>query len=314
VLYYNTDIFKAAGIDKVPTSWATPWTWDEFAAVVPKLAKKDANGKPTQYAMGFPTNIVSPIAYGAGGSFTDPDETKCMMNDPVVVNELDKWVKWVLPGGPEYFMPPSMTLLEMWNAGKLAIMWTSMDAVAQISKTINYDIMPMMKTTKYAYTENYDRTFVISKSAKEPEAAFVGLMTLCLPPVIDVYSKAKFGVPYYKAAAQGPIFNDASQAPAHKNVWIETFQEFDGHLIDIPTPRSPSMEDNKNTFVEAASGAGSLFTGQMTTKQFFDQGCDKANKSVAQYNWKKGELEKRLVAAGAVKCVGTKIEPKTFNT
>jgi hypothetical protein len=235
------------------------------------------------------------------------------MTDPAIIDAVDKWQKWTVPGGPEYFMPPSMTLMEMWNAGKLAMMWTSMDAVANISKTINFDICPMPKTPKYAYTENYDRTFVVSKSAKEPEAAFVGLMTLCLPPAVEVFAKVKFGVPYHLETANGPVFNDATQAPKNKQIWIETFQEKDGHLVDIPTPRSPAMEDNKNTFVEAASGAGALFTGQMTTKAFFEQGCDKANKSVAQYNWKKGEMEKRLVAAGAVKCVGTKIESKTFN-
>jgi multiple sugar transport system substrate-binding protein len=44
ILYYNKDMFDAAGVDYPPTSLDGAWTWDEFVATAKKLTV-DANGK-----------------------------------------------------------------------------------------------------------------------------------------------------------------------------------------------------------------------------------------------------------------------------
>ena len=44
VLYYNKDMFDAAGVEYPPTSLDNAWTWDEFVAVAKQLTV-DSNGK-----------------------------------------------------------------------------------------------------------------------------------------------------------------------------------------------------------------------------------------------------------------------------
>ena len=311
-LYYNAELFQQAGLPMPPDTWTKAWSWDEFMAIAEKLVKKDARGKPTQYALGFPTNVSTPIAYGAGGAFTNEDETQCMMTDPKVVDAIDKFVQYTKPGGPEWFVPMGVNRRELFNGGKLALIWEAMDFVANISKSIKWDIAPWMKTPKYAMTENYDRTFVISKTAKAPEAAFRVLYQQAVPPVIDVYAKAAFGVPYHKQTAEGPLFLKSDAPPKSKQVWIETMQEIEGRPIYVPTPRSPSMEDNKNTFVDEKL-FGAALAGQMTTKEFLEAGCKKADQSIAQHKWRRGEMENRLAQVGALSAKGVKMWPKTPN-
>jgi multiple sugar transport system substrate-binding protein len=312
VLYYNQDLWSQAGLPPPPTSWKNAWSWDEFVQIAEKLVKKDARGKTTQYALGFPVNVATPIAYGAGGSFLNQDETKCTMTDPAVVDAIDKFVQLTKPGGKEWFVPSGTDPRELFNGGRLAMIWDSMDFVANISKSIKWDIAPWMKTPKYAMTENYDRTFVISKTAKSPEQAFKALWAQTQPPLIEIYAKAAFGVPYHKATTEGPLFLKSDAPPKNKQIWVETMQLIDGRPIDVPTPRNPAMEDNKNTFVDEKS-FGAALSGQISAQQYLEAGCKKSDDSIKQYNWKAGELGKRLEDSGAVTWKGVKVWPQTPN-
>lgn len=312
VLYYNTDLLKAAGVDTPPTSWANAWSWDEFVTIAEKLGKKNSSGKPIQYALAAPPNIVSPIAYGAGGTFTNADQTQSAMNTPDVAQALEAYVDLIKQGGKEWIAPLELDQRQLFNAGKVAMIWDSMDLVADISQKINWEICPWMKTPKYAMTENYDRVFVVSKSAKFPPEAFTALLTQCIPPVATVYADGAFGVPYFQSVAEGEHFLKDSKPPKNKQVWIETLQLINNQPVDIPTPRSPSMEESKNWFVDIKN-FGTVTSGQRTVKQFLADGAAQADAAIKKYNWHAGEMESRLKAAGAVTSPGTKVWPNTPN-
>lgn len=307
VLYYNVDLFAEAGLDEPPSSWADAWEWDAFLGIAEKLAKKDANGKPIQYALGFPSNVITPIAYGAGGSFLNPEQTACTMATSNVVEALQQFVDHTAPGGPEWFVPPGLDLAELFNAGTLALIWASSNFIPTISQEINWGICPWMKTPLYAMTENFDRTFVISKSAPDHEAAFLVMKTLCEQPAADIFAAGGFGVPYLKAALEGDAF--ANSKPANKQVWIETFGEVNGQRIDVPTPRGPAST-YKVTFTDG-SYFESAMSGQITAQEYMEQACAKAEQDLSSWNWSAGQMEARLIEAGAVTCEGTKLWPES---
>ena len=48
-LYYNKDLFDAAGVEYPSSDPADPWTWDEFVEAAKKLTIVDENGKTKQY-------------------------------------------------------------------------------------------------------------------------------------------------------------------------------------------------------------------------------------------------------------------------
>jgi len=59
-LFYNVDMFEAAGVDVPPKSWATAWTWDEFIDVAKSLTI-DSAGRNAHDA-GFDRNNI--VQYG----------------------------------------------------------------------------------------------------------------------------------------------------------------------------------------------------------------------------------------------------------
>jgi len=297
VVYYNKDLFDAAGI-KAPESWKDAWTWDQFAENARKLAKV-SGGNTDVYALGFPPNISTPTGYGAGATAFNADETKCGFAGDDVFNAIDPIVQMVVK--EKIIAPPELGdagRLQLFNAGKIAMSWESMGFDQNISKSIKWDIMPWMKTPKFAMTENYDRTFVISKTAKDPEAAFLALKALSEKAAGDVFAQYHFGLPYFKASAEGTAMNDPNVAPAHKNIWRETFDNVNGQPVDVPTPRSPVGEVWKDMYT--ADLFNSALSGQISTRDFLDQAAQKVNDKIAELKWHKGAGSEALKAGGSL--------------
>lgn len=77
-LYYNKDLFDAAGVPYPPTSGDEAWTWDEFVDAAKKLTIQDDNGKIKQY--GFygleDAELLTAYFYQYGMDFVNEDATK----------------------------------------------------------------------------------------------------------------------------------------------------------------------------------------------------------------------------------------------
>jgi multiple sugar transport system substrate-binding protein len=292
-VYYNSDLFDKAGI-KAPTSWAKALSWEEFWDNVRKLTKRSGD-KTDVYALGFPANISTPTGYGNGATAFSDDETRCGFNTPAVHEVIDPFVKGVREG---LVAPPDLDRLELFNAGRLAMTWESMGFDQRISRTIKWDLMPWPKTKKFAMSENYDRTFVIAKSAKDAEAAFLGLKALCEKEASDVWATYRFGIPYLKASAEGPLLNDPNKPPAHKNVWFETFGNVGDAPVDVPTPRGPVGEEWKEAFTSELFT--SALSGQISTQQFLDQACQRVDNEIAKRQWRKGRGMELLQKGGGL--------------
>jgi multiple sugar transport system substrate-binding protein len=96
MMYWNKDMFEAAGLDpeKPPT------TWDEFAAMVPKLTVDDnGDGKPEQYAIALADHegipVWQPMMWNNGGGVVSEDGTTSMLAEPESIEALEYWVDLV---------------------------------------------------------------------------------------------------------------------------------------------------------------------------------------------------------------------------
>ena len=104
-LYYNTEMFAAAGIDEPPA------TWDEFVDVAKKLTiDTDGDGRIDQWGVSLAGSSVSNNAHAAfirglqnGGSLYDADGVPDFANDGVVAG-VNQWVQLM---GEEGVVSPS---------------------------------------------------------------------------------------------------------------------------------------------------------------------------------------------------------------
>lgn len=85
VLYYNPEIFKAAGLDPKKT----PKTWDEVFAMGKIIKQK--TGKATIAIQKMDNWADQALIYGAGGRLLSPDGKKVAFNDPNTISAYTMW-------------------------------------------------------------------------------------------------------------------------------------------------------------------------------------------------------------------------------
>ncbi len=80
VLYYNKDMFDAAGVPYPDETW----TWDDLATAAEQLTVKDASGKTERYGLGMEAGKWQLWVGQNGGSILDDmrNPTKCTLTDP----------------------------------------------------------------------------------------------------------------------------------------------------------------------------------------------------------------------------------------
>ena len=93
MMYYNKDLFTQAGLDPEKP----PATWDEFAAMVPKLTvDKNGDGKPEQYAIALADHetvpMYEPFLWNAGGGITSADGKTSTLGSAGSLQALNYWV------------------------------------------------------------------------------------------------------------------------------------------------------------------------------------------------------------------------------
>jgi sn-glycerol 3-phosphate transport system substrate-binding protein len=95
VLYYNKDLFTAAGLDPE----APPQNLDELLADAQKLTlDPDHTGTPSQWGLNFRDDTqwyLSSLFLENGGQIVSPDENQVLYNSPEAVAMLQLWGDWV---------------------------------------------------------------------------------------------------------------------------------------------------------------------------------------------------------------------------
>ena len=124
VMYYNKDMFKAAGLDpEMP-----PVTWGELAAAAEKLTVRDG-GRVTRWGLELPLDPYNwfyyALVFSNGGEVLNQDGTRVLWDRPPEVGALQYWYDLV----NKYKATPAFT---PWNDGpqefvaqKVAIIWHS---------------------------------------------------------------------------------------------------------------------------------------------------------------------------------------------
>jgi multiple sugar transport system substrate-binding protein len=97
LMYWNKDLFQAAGLDPE----APPTTWDEFAAMVPKLTvDENGDGKPEQYAIALSDHegipVWQPFIWNNGGDVVSEDGKTSMLAEPESLDAIQQWVDLVV--------------------------------------------------------------------------------------------------------------------------------------------------------------------------------------------------------------------------
>ena len=176
VLYYNKELFKAAGLD--PNK--APATWAEMADVAKKLTVKDASGKVTQFGVqipssGFPYWLFQGLAIQNGVAMANDTGSAVKFDDPAVVEALQYWIDLTKQGvHPSGIVEWGTTPKDFFEK-KVAMMWTTTGNLTNVRTNAKFDFgVAMLPAGKKRGSPTGGGNFYIFKKATpaQQEAAF----------------------------------------------------------------------------------------------------------------------------------------------
>jgi sn-glycerol 3-phosphate transport system substrate-binding protein len=175
VLYWNKEMFKAAGLDpdKPPANWA------EMAEMAKKLTRKDG-GNVTQYGVqipssGFPYWLFQGLAIQNGVALANDTGNAVRFDDPAVIEALQYWVDLAKQG----VHPPGIvewgTTPKDFFERKVAMIWTTTGNLTNVRNNAKFDFgVAMLPAGKRRGSPTGGGNFYIFKKATpaQQEAAF----------------------------------------------------------------------------------------------------------------------------------------------
>lgn len=274
-MFYNTDIFKAAGIA------APPKTWDEFADVARKVtnAEKKIFAVTATLAVEPPTNAtydIYPLLLQAGAKILDSTTNRAAFNTPEGAKAIEFYVERI--NKDKIAVPGVLSNGEKekranFATGNVAMMFEGPWGVAiqkQLNPNLKYDIAPLpLGATSGGIVRGSLNT--VTTNAENKEAAWKFVRWLSSPVGSAMWAKGTGGFPSRTDVANEPWFKER-----------ELFRAFTTQM-ERPNAQSPFMvmpnavQMNKIMTTEVQN----VVQGKKSAKQALDDAAAEWNKILA---------------------------------
>jgi multiple sugar transport system substrate-binding protein len=225
VLYYNKDLFDAAGVAYPDNTW----TWDDLLSAAEQLTVKDAGGATTQYALAMEGGVGkwSKWVRQNGGSILDDmrNPSECMLAEPAAVEGIQFFADLMNNG---YAMRPA----DLSQAGGDAGVFQSGQAAMIIQNTsrvsgfntagMNYDVeaVPIPEGGQ-RFNGAGGAAWVMSAGSDAKDAAWTFLEWLqSTEGGVKLYTERGEIFPSLQTVANSPAFM-TEQPPANKQGIME---------------------------------------------------------------------------------------------
>jgi multiple sugar transport system substrate-binding protein len=274
-LFYNTDLFKAAGIS------GPPKTWDEFA----EYSRKLTNPSKRQFAITGtlqgepPTNMtyeIYPLLLQAGAKIIDGSTNKAVFNSPEGVAAIEWYIDRI--NKDKVSVPGVLSNGEKekranFASGNVAMMFEGPWGVAiqkQLNPNLNYDIAPLPagKTTGTMVRGSLN---ALSSQASDKDAAWTFIKWMSGPKGIEMWSKGTGAFPARTDVASQDWFKERKLFQA----FVTQMGKDNAESPYLVMPNAVQMNKIMSTEVQNA------VQGKKTAKQALDDAAAEWNKILA---------------------------------
>ena len=274
-LFYRTDMFQQAGIDKPPA------TWDEFQADAAKLTDK-AKGV-YGFAEFAPESSYYwwPFLWQAGGHLMTPDGKDIAFDSPAGIRSANFYVGLAKYSSPDYYSQISYDGRVGFEAGKIAMF----EAGAWFGGTVKsehpnitkkWSVTPLPRGPAGCGTTIGGDSLVVFSQSKNPDAAWLWIEYLTRPDIMKAWS---FGEPTTTLLPTRQSLLDDPQLGKF-NPWLTQFaQQMSCAVNDnLTNPKWPQINDALNAEL------GKAIFGEESATEAIHNAADKANQILANTN------------------------------
>ncbi|WP_062432912.1 ABC transporter substrate-binding protein [Herbidospora daliensis] len=238
VVYYNTDVFKKAGVEPPKADW----TWDDFKTVAKKLSV-DTNGDGTndQYGFTWASNEIfpgiMPWVANAGGNLTSDDVCQATADSPQVTKAVTFLNDLIKEGVAPAPMPMSDVFTRFQN-GQIAMFgagrWPIATFLPAGFKSFDIQLYPKGDTYKTVFG---GAGYPILKSSQNPDLAWEYQKFTVSDEIEKGYvgtpDKPGDSIPSRRSVAH--TISQVGVPPANSDLYYDSIDKFET-LVPYPAP------------------------------------------------------------------------------
>ena len=258
VLYYNKDMFDAAGMD-YPTD---DWTLTDMREAAKKLTA-DADGDGTTDHWGFWSDFYDmelfwgPAIWGAGGQVISDDHTQTLLAEGRAGNVWQLMSDMIFEDGSVPTTGQAEQYgYDMFLAGRAAMTtighWSVPEYTAQ---GLNFDVAPFPSGSEKRATSVNSAGFVIADASKNADAAWKFVKYAVGPAGQKRLAELGFAVPVLKSVAESPVFLNQQGSTINQQVYLDA--------LDYAVPK-PSFKGYGEWSAAVGDTLAQVWTGDMS--------------------------------------------------
>jgi multiple sugar transport system substrate-binding protein len=230
VVYYNQDLFDAAGID-YPSD---DWTWDEFLSTARALTLDlDGDGLTDQYGVGLDPSIfrLAPFVWQNGGELVVLESGLRPIRLALDSRPAREAVEWFVALQTEHGVVPDALAEAAEESesrflnGRTAMFFNSRRGTptARRIDDFGWDVAALPRGLETAGILHSD-AYCMAAAAEDKEAAWTFIEFANSPEGQAIVARSGRTVPSLVEVAASEAFLDSAVAPANSAVWLETVE------------------------------------------------------------------------------------------
>lgn len=253
VVYYNQDLFDAAGV-AYPTDG---WTWDDFLATARALTQDiDGDGRTDIYGLGTAPNIfrLAPFLWQQEVELVDDPQhpTRLALDDPQALDVFRWFVGLQTREGvvPDAIAEASETSESRFLNGRLGMYLNSRRGVPtyRTIQDFTWNVAPLPVGRVPAGILHSDG-FCMAAAAENKAAAWAFIEFANSVDGQSIVARSGRTVPSLRVVAESPAFLDPDAAPANSRVFVDTVRIL--RRVPLMTTWS-AIEDTASREIERA--------------------------------------------------------------
>ena len=212
LIYYNTKMFKDAGIERP----SDDWTWDDFLAIAKKLTKGSGGNKVYGFGLPYFNFGLTPWFYSNGTSEMSEDLKQATIDDPAMVESVT-WVRDLVTKHGVAPQPKGADPYQLFPAGKVAMTGAGHWTVPMFKQAgfTDYDVLPWPKKKEKA-TVYGSAGFGLYPGSKNPDLAWEFIKELTNTTTQQKWASIGSATPATRTAAGLPVF---TATPEHSDLY-----------------------------------------------------------------------------------------------
>jgi len=262
IIYYNKDLFDAAGID-YPSD---DWTWGEFLEIAKQLTLEDENGKVIQFGSAPLTDYAAfnSILWCFGGEVLNEDRTECTLDSPEAIEAIQWIADTINVEGITPTPAEGANLEQLFLSNKVAMFISGRWSTQQLwnaEDAPRWDIAHIPYGPAGRFTRSSAGSHAIAAATQHPDEAWELVKYLSSADLMDAFAASGLVVPAYKPSAYSDVFlQPDKEDPAHPEIFLDCLEY--GKFEPVNTPAFPEVDATMYAELDA------VWSGAKTAEEF----------------------------------------------